>query len=345
MKLSESSPGRRLVLAGGAGAALAWLSRPWLKGTHAQQPPEARITAVKVEQVPVEPDHPSWGQVQPTTIALNPQNLVIPRLKEAGAKEIQVRALYDAERMGLLLEWKDAHKNADLGTVLQYRDAIAVQFPQDLAGPLPSYTMGDAGIPVTIYHWKSDWQFGPLQDVDEAYPNMYADWYQYSGVQAGEMAEASDYLVKGRKEYLTAAAAGNSLADPKVQEKIGPIQKMRAEGFGTIEPDQAQDAQGKGLWKDGGWRIVVSVPRKQPKFTFEDGLTVPLALAVWDGSRNERNGQKAFSQWNSLNVGATREGLGSTLALSLGGVGVAIVAALAIVFGLRLRRSRGERRT
>lgn len=138
--------------------------------------------------------------------------------------------------------------------------------------------------------------------MDEAYPNMYGDWYQYSGVEAGEIPEATDYLTKGQKEYLTAAAVDNALADPQIQNKIGPIQKLRAEGFGTLEPDETQDARGMGAWSDGGWRIVISVPRKQVKFTVEEDAVIPLAFAVWDGSRDERNGQKAYSQWKEMKL-------------------------------------------
>ena len=213
--------------------------------------------------------------------------------------------------------------------------------------------MGQKDNGVTIYHWKSDWQFGQLHDVDEAYPNMYGDWYPFSGVPAGEIPEATDYLTAGQREYLTAAAVGNALADPQAQEKLGPVHKMRAEGFGTIEPDGTQDAKGLGVWRDGVWRIAVSVPRKQAKFTFEEGAIVPLAFAVWDGSRSERNGQKAYSYWNNMNVGVPVPGATPTtpgevpgggflvpLLSSIGGLAVVAVAAL---IGLRLWRARRQR--
>ncbi len=349
MKTLERPFSRRSALVGGAAAALAWAAHPLFRSVHAQQAAPT-ITAVSVAQVPTEPDDAAWRQAEGFTVALSPQNLVLPRLKEAGTKSIQVRALYDSERLALLLEWLDAHQDVDLGTVLQYRDAVAVQFPEDPSLQIPSFTMGQAGIGVVIYHWKSDWQFGPERDVDEAYPNMYNDLYPFSGVPAGQIPEATDYLTVGHKEYLTAAAVGNTLADPQIQRKIGPVQKMRAEGFGTIEPDKTQDASGKGAWGDGGWRILISVPRKQAKFTIEEGAVVPLGFAVWDGSRDERNGQKAYSYWNSMSVGgpspeaAPAGGRGISLPL-IGGIGGLIVAALAVVVGLRLWRASRRRDT
>ena len=341
MKLLERNISRRSVLAGGAAGALAWLSRPFLKPLRAQENAVA-ITTVSVAQVPLDLSDPLWDQTTAAPIFLSPQNLVLPRLKEAGAKAISVRALHDADRIGFLLEWHDAHRDSDLGTVLQYRDAVAIQFPEDPSFGTPSFTMGQRGQGVVIYHWKSDWQFGSLYDVDEAYPNMYGGWYQFSGVPAGEIPEATDYLTAGRKEYLTAAAVGNSLADPQVQEKIGPVQKMRAKGFGTIEPDDEQDATGFGEWRDGDWRIVISIPRRQTEFSFEEGAVFPLAFAVWDGSRNERNGQKAYSVWNNMRIGVPKEEGGGVLLPFLGSIGGVISAAIVAILGLRLRRRRRE---
>ena len=302
MSERDTGIGRRSLLKGGLVAVTAWMARPALKPLFAQS--EAPATAaVKVDSVPAEPDDALWATATAVRVQLQPQNLVVPRVNETGASEIDVRALYDSERLGLLVEWRDAHRDVELGTVMEYRDGVAVQFPEDPAQGVPSYTMGQESRPVVIYHWKSDWQFGRLHDVDEAYPNMYGDWYQESGVAAGEMAEASDYLTKGRPEFLTAAAVDNKLADPMVQETTGPVEKLTAFGFGTLESDDTQDARGKGAWSDDGWKIVIAIPLRQAKFTFEEAAVVPIGFAVWDGSRDERNGQKAFSLWQELALG------------------------------------------
>ena len=81
---------------------------------------EAVLTAVSVPRVPTEPDDSIWDQAQPLTIALHPQVLVLPRITEAGAKDLYFRALYDSERIAFLLEWRDAHKDVDPG----YREPV-----------------------------------------------------------------------------------------------------------------------------------------------------------------------------------------------------------------------------
>ncbi|MFQ6030046.1 MAG: ethylbenzene dehydrogenase-related protein [Dehalococcoidia bacterium] len=356
MKSVIGNISRRHILKSTALAGLIWLTRPLSGGKVQAQ--EASIIATEVSQAPREPQDSAWSAASPVKVALLPQNIVLPRLQEAGAQEIELRVVFDSERLSMLLEWKDAHRDEELGTVMQYRDAVAVQFPEDPALAGTSFMMGQQGNGVTIYHWKSDWQFGQLKDVDEAYPNMYADWYQFSGVEAGEIAEATDYLTRGDATYLTAAAAGNALADPLVQETVGPVQKLQAQGFGTLEPHDTQDAQGRGEWRDGTWRIAISFPRRQEKFNFENSMTVPLAFAVWDGSRDERNGQKAYSQWQNMQVGAAvalqptpvpplvrPDGGGrGILAPVLGGVGGVIAAAIAALLAFRIWRSRSGRR-
>lgn len=353
MKALGGTMGRRSVLKAGVLAGVAWIARPLYKGPARGQQ-AAAIVAAPVDRAPTDPDDPLWFSTEAPLISLDPQNVVVPRLKEAGAKRIDARALYDSQRLSFLLEWSDAHMNVDLGTVTQYRDAVAVQFPTNPADGPTSFMMGQSDRPVTIYHWKSDWQFGRLHDVDEAYPNMYADWYQQSGVDVGQIPEATDYLTKGAPEYLTAAAAGNAIADPRTQQETGPVQKMRAEGFGTIEPDEVQDAQGTGEWRDGGWRIVISIPRTQGSFSFQEGAMIPLAFAAWDGSRDERNGQKAISQWKNMRLALPLEAVapvalpaedgegGNVLLPIFGGVGGALVAAIAALIGLRMRRPRSH---
>ncbi len=343
MTVSDRAVSRRALLTGGLAAGALLAGRGLTRAAAAQQ----GIVAASVAKAPAEPDDPAWAQAAPWTVQLLPQNVTTPRVAEAGAKAVTVRALYDQERVAMLVEWSDAHADADLGTVMQFRDGAAIQFPEDPSAKVPPFTMGAAGSGVLVYHWKSDWQFGQDHDVDEAYPNMYTDGYPFSGVPVDKIPEASDYLTKGNKEYLTAAAVGNTLADPRAQKTIGPVQKMRAEGFGTIEPHRDQDAQGEGLWKDGTWRIVFSVPRQQGMFSFAEATAYNLAFAVWDGSRKERNGQKAYSLWQPLGLGSLPAAAGPSEASNglplLGGAATAATAAAAGVFALLRWRQKRQR--
>ncbi len=297
------------------------------------------ISAVPVVKVTTDPDSSQWSKSRQVAVPLSPQNVAIPRLLEAGVKELKVRAQYDETRIAFLLEWSDQDEQVSIGTVHSFRDAVALQFPSNGAVTPPFYCMGAPNDSVVIYQWKGDWQQSGESDVDTAYPNMVADEYPFSGKAPGEMPTAKDYATRGEKVFLTSWAAGNLLANRDLQSRTHS-ERLVAEGFGSLESSSIQDAEGNGFWKNNTWRVVLSVPRKQPSFTFQPGAPFPMAFAVWDGSRNERNGKKAFSLWAPLTL---EEGTADALNLpALGGIGGAIAAGIGALLLFRMRRMSGR---
>lgn len=78
-----------------------------------------------------------------------------------------------------------------------------------------------------------------------------------------------------------------------------------AEGWGsmTVKPDQ--HALGKGVWKDGVWRVVITRPmvsddKNAPRLTPGDKTVV--AFAVWEGGNREVGARKAWSPWIPLQL-------------------------------------------
>lgn len=301
------------------------------------------ILSKEVGQVPLDPKAGEWEQVKAVEIPLSAQVVVKPRLYEASVKSLKVRSLYDAQKLGFLLEWGDTGQNMGLGQQHSFRDSAALQFPADPAKPIPYFGMGQPGNPVVLYHWKADWQFGPEYDVNEVFPGMWVDYYPYSGKQAREMVEASDYAAQAAPPFLTDKAyipawwVGNLLADPQFKKRT-PVEKLTAAGFGSLTTAAEQDGEGKGERQGEGWRVVIAVPRRQTSFEFARGQVVPVNFAVWDGSKKERGGEKAVSTWNWL---ALEKPAGATPFL--------LPAALAVGVGLlewallrRLRRTNGR---
>lgn len=300
---------------------------------------KATLLAKSVDRVPEAPDDPAWVGADALLVPMAPQAVVKPRLYEAGVTAITVRALYDADRLALLFEWEDARADAELADVADFRDAVAVEFPADPTTGIPYFAMGEPGKPVTIYQWKADWQFGQVHDVSQRHPDMIADWYPYSGRPAGEIAGLGDYAED--RIYLTSAAAGNLLSDTGLQART-PVEKLQAEGFGTLTPVDmsAQDGAGKGVAVDGRWRIVITIPREQGGFTFVPGMTLPMAFAVWDGAKLHRGGEKAVSTWYFTSL---EQPVGNALywapLLAVAGVAAAQIG------GLRLLRRASARET
>jgi hypothetical protein len=290
-----------------------WLGLPVIGGlllilrstrsASAQQAQKASLLAKAVDRVPDDPLDARWNAADLLEVPLAPQAVVKPRVFEVGIKALSVRALYDAERVALLLTWRDVSESARIGSPGSFRDAVAVEFPADPATGIPYFAMGEPDKPVVIYQWKSDWQ-APGGDEEGLYPRMVADWYPFSGRPAGEIAAAADYnKAGGDRMFVTSWHAGNSLGDRELQKRSS-VEKLGAEGFGTLTtlPADRQDGAGKGAWKDGVWSLLLLVPRAQDRFAFTAGMTVPIAFAAWDGAKSERGGEKAVSTWYFMSL-------------------------------------------
>lgn len=266
---------------------------------------KATFIARQTGQVPLDPEAQAWQQAEPLTVALAPQVVVKPRLYDNGVKEVTARALYDNERIGLLLEWGDKTSNTKIGRVVNFRDSVAVQFPAEPGKKIPYFAMGEPNNPVTIYHWKADWQFGPSHDAGAEFTGMVSDFYPLSGKEGGQIPAEADYGTPGKlpndKVYMAGWGAGNPVSDPALKAKTS-VEKLTAAGFGSLTTDSEQDGVGKGVWQDGKWRLALTFPRKQSRFQFEPGQTIPINIAAWDGANNERGGEKGVSTWYFLSL-------------------------------------------
>lgn len=338
MKIRAGKPGRRRVLATMVGGAAAALSAAIARPVRAQE--KASLLAKYVEKAPTAAEDSAWGAADILSLPLAPQAVVKPRIYDAGVKKITVRALYDAERLVFLVEWKDARADTAIGGAGAFRDALALQFPSRPADGIPYFAMGEPDKPVTIYQWKADWQFGREEDVEKTHPNIVADDYPFSGRAAGEVPALSDYgKGKGDKTFHTSWWSGNTLGDPALQARTS-VEKLLAAGFGSITSADLpkQDGAGRGEWKDGAWRVLISIPRKQDEFSFTPGLTLPLAFAAWDGGKGERGGEKAVSTWYFVSL---ERPVGSVV--FWGPVLALIGAAAAQAVGIRYLRRKAER--
>ncbi|MBI3353637.1 MAG: hypothetical protein HY034_01930, partial [Nitrospirae bacterium] len=82
------------------------------------------------------------------------------------------------------------------------------------------------------------------------------------------------------------------------------IEEANAGGFSQplkVQSPENQAVKGKGIWKDGVWRVVMKRPLKtedKNDIQFEKGRFIPMALNVWDGSNGEHNLLMSLSTWN-----------------------------------------------
>jgi cytochrome b558/566 subunit A len=234
---------------------------------------------------------------------LSAQNVTKPMLLDAKVRSVTARALQNDSQIAVLVEWSDESQDDRPVAVQDFRDAVALQFP--LVQGQPYFCMGQQGGDVNIWHWKADWQadLNARQDMDSTYPDMYVDEYTFADPAKGVSAGVGDY---SDPNYVTALAAGNLFASPV---HLSPVEDLIAGGFGslTAQAAEAQNVQGFGSWADGKWQVIFTRDLQSPEaedITFAPGKAYSLAFAVWDGSNEERNGQKSTSQWVTLQLRA-----------------------------------------
>ena len=270
-----------------------------------------------------------WDDAAAQQVPLSAQNIA-PPFGGGTVSTLTVRALHDGDSMYLLLEWADDDVNDAVNSVEQFTDAAAVQFPGVQGAPTPLFMMGSAGSPVNIWQWRAVWQ----ADIDRGfatsatrYPNTYSDGYP----------NADDPL------YRTALAAGNPIAQ---RDHESPVENLIAEGFGTLTHADGQDVDGAGAWQDGRWRALFvrdMEPAAAGLASFAEDETTNIAFAVWDGSEDDRNGQKSIAPWINLEVSSAAAGDGgggSSGRVVAFVIVVLILGALAGAYVYEVRRQR-----
>ena len=231
-------------------------------------------------------NNPIWDGVETINLVLRPL-----AARRDAVEIINFASVNNGEQLAVRLKWEDPTKDtfSELtGDV--FRDGVAVQFAlgsvtlHTHGHNEPFFGMGNRGKPVNIWHWKAG-----LEETLEAEADME---YSTGGVD------------------MDALIYGGIMSNPVVRLNLtseNAVEELNAEGFGTVTPQplENQDVTGYGEWKDGVWTVVflrdmVKVGKWDVKFIRTDPTLV--ALAVWDGLKEDRNGRKVVSVWQRLNI-------------------------------------------
>jgi hypothetical protein len=162
--------------------------------------------------------------------------------------------------------------------------------------------MGSKDSHVDIWAWHADWEAdrSGYADVDTVYPNSAEDYYPFEQPGGGARPHATE---QQPQEFLTGWAAGNLLSDPRRGLSASGLE---ASGFGTLtmRPRASQHVVARGEWCEGRWNVVLHRPLDTGGngAALHAGDTLSLALALWDGALDDRDGQKSISIWQDLEL-------------------------------------------
>jgi len=237
-----------------------------------------------------DPALPLWKQDRAIHVAMLAQTVTLPHNDHPSIHEMTVRAVHNNGWVAFLIEWADPTHSERI-VLDNFGDQVAVELPIDTKGAPPSPMMGNPGGRVNIMQWRAAFQHdidkGP-PTVRELYPNAWADVYP------DEMLSAAD-----ARPYTGALG----LENPISRGTASPVLDQMAEGWGTMTVKPDQHALGKGVWKNGVWRVVITRPMasddvNSPRLV--PGLQTYAAFAVWDGGSREVGARKAWASWVPL---------------------------------------------
>ena len=251
-------------------------------------PEEAFIKCSKVkEEIPLIPESKIWNKASFFEIQVFPLWQT-----DHPVTGVKVKAIHNSQEIAFLLEWDDPTCDTSFYKVQEFRDAVAIQF--SLTSEPGALAMGDKDHPVNIWHWKADWQSDLSRKfvLERFYPNLHTDFYWFQ--------DDPNQL----KTYLTGQGAGNLFSQA---ERFSSVEDLNAKGFGTLSPQnlKAQNVKGTGTWVNGVWKVIFirSLNSKDGgDIKFSKDKRIPFAFSIWDGSQNDRDGQKYFSSWYYLQL-------------------------------------------
>jgi hypothetical protein len=184
---------------------------------------------------------------------------------------------------------------SEAGGLGQYSDAVALQFPFNNE-KLPPVMMGGDGDPVHIFHWRAQYQHDAEHgkpDMASLYPNASIDMY------AMEFHDAPGGSRDEREMFNPGVALGN----PQSFHKTA-VDEIVSEGFSTSAVQAGHGSDGRGVWKDGSWSVVVT-----RAMTIDGGSTLAaggksaVSFAVWQGGQAEVGSRKSlYMNWLPLTV-------------------------------------------
>lgn len=264
-------------------------------GADPRAQPIDHLSIERVDDVAeADPTAPYWARAEPGLLTLVAQPMIAPRPQFVTTEKVQMQAVHDGADLAIRLVWAD-EEPSEAGRVGETSDAIALQFPMAV-GPLPPVFMGARGQPVHIFHWRAQYQRDAERgkpEMHELYPNASVDMY------AMDFHDAPDGSRDEREMFNPAVALGN----PQSSRKSG-VDEIVAEGFSTSSVQATHDSDGRGVWSEGTWTVVIRRPLAiEGGSTLEPGGSGALTVAVWQGGKGEVGSRKSlFFSWLPVEV-------------------------------------------
>lgn len=231
------------------------------------------------------PIAPVWENAQSVNLPLFQQVTEKPWPK-GNTESVDVQAFHDGESIYFRLSWADDQADERIATG-RFADACAVALPMEAGAPPESIMMGFASR-MNFWYWRADVdaEFWKKKDTT---PTAYADHYNPFE----------------EKEVL-------AISRPKV---TSAVDDLLAEGAGSLTRKERQNVQGRGVYADGRWAVVIKRKLRTDALDLDVQIAPGphgAAFAVWDGDKGDRGARKSISDWVTVDIQPVGGSGGST---------------------------------
>jgi mono/diheme cytochrome c family protein len=261
-----------------------------------------RLVAPGVRALPEGLSDRAWSAIAAVQLRLMPL-----WWRDGAAPDLRLQAAHDGREIVLRITWSDASRDDQATRTEAFEDAVAVEFYRGEAEPFLG--MGSIDHAVDVWFWDGDRQ--RAMPLEEQYPRVVSDHYPFSETQV-ETAEYARPGTSGPRQpdiSLPAVASGNRIvpvSTPAGASAANGASQLVVGGPGsvTFRMPTSRLVTAQGAWQDGRWTVVMRRPLQvdspQEGVAMEAGAEVSLAVAIWDGSRGDRDGQKLVTIWQDL---------------------------------------------
>lgn len=282
---------------------LAWALVHFVKSLENQpndishkQPEDGKLVATKTSRFTkpaqfMEASFSAWNRAKTYSIPISR----LWQSDNVNYQMVNVKALYNSKYIAIKLEWEDKSQDQELYRVQDFQDGAAIQFSID--GTKGFHGMGSEDHPTDIWFWKAEWQMRALKKMDSDIVLAYANRVSDSDVDTYPP-------IMNDIAYLSGRDADNINSE---SGKTSPVENVTAVGPQTVTSfsTNKQKVMGNGTWDGQKWQLVFVRKLKdnsRKKVNFNKGQSIPIAVAIWDGSEKDRNGQKMVSTWYDLEL-------------------------------------------
>ncbi len=229
--------------------------------------PEWKVTLIAKKingDVPANPDDPRWDDQERHGFPLVGQVTVEPRMFTPTVDMMTAKAMYNDKEASFLVVWDDPTHSVAGMAVSEGAAVEVADVPSNVSG-------GEAN-----------------QVYDDAIAMQFP----------AKMPEGTE------KPYFIMGDPERSVYLAKWDSGSGRVVEMNANGQDRVVIQPASQFSGKGLYKNGQYRVVftrsLTTTDKETDIPFVPGEFIPIAFTAWDGSNGEKDGMRSLSAWYHL---------------------------------------------